>query len=154
MRNSTQTAIFVMHFIIEGLLSAIGAGLAGLIYPDMYLGIISPISIQTKYAIGTFSAVNIGLGIMLCHAVYLANYKQKYVILKWYGSFLCVHDVLYIIVHIIYACLINWLVIIPAIADVIVLVPNLYWFVFGRADKYYEYEIIKGHDERVSINLF
>ena len=145
--NAVVLFVLIFHGVGEALLSALGVAIVGMVYPKMYEGLLPLLTLREKYLIGTFSALNAALGIMLSYYVYMATFRGKYYELKRFGSLLCIADVLYSTINFVYATYLGWAFLIPGVLDVVVLIPKFILFVGGVADKYYEYTLVSDNSD-------
>lgn len=137
-QNGVKWFVFGYHGVFEGGISAIAVGIIGLVWPDMYASLIGhPLGDTAKFAIRLFSITNIVLGIMLVYSIYVGNFKRQYYILKYYGSFLCIADLLFSSVCVAYINVFGYAMLYPAGTDFAVMVPKIVLFVCSVADKFY-----------------
>jgi uncharacterized protein YjeT (DUF2065 family) len=136
-RDPVKIYIFIMHYIIEGFLTAIVFGILIFIYPDIWSFVIPNMNDSIRFGLRLFGGMNTHAGLTYCSAVFRANTKGEYKQLVLASYRLCVADILFTVGCLMALPTFGPVVWIPAIMDIVLFVSKFVLFVLGVAKKHY-----------------
>jgi len=136
-----QYYVFIMHGILEGLLSSVLVGVVLLVYPPTFNFLLRNTSDDAQnYFIRIVAGLLVAIGAMCFHFVWKASLSVStpgdYYALKNFAFLLCIGDALFTMVHILSIGTFGYLLLIPTVLDLTLLISKIILFGCGFADKH------------------